>query len=546
MAKRTLAAVAAAIVTLVSGATTTATASPTSAQSPTAVDAWGQPSADAGGSNFNPGETQLTASNVPRLRPAWSADAFTIAGSAIVNRVAYYTTGPGNTADHASLVAKNVATGATLWSMQLPLGTFNQPSVAGNRLLLSYYWAPRPTGNDLYGGLLAVDLTNHSIAWRAETGTSDTPHDVVSQNGLAFFGDNTHLRGYRVSDGKLLWSQPATSQFGPTLAMGSSVFANVDDHLKAFDQKTGRVLWSAPLAYSDLAAGPVAADGHVYIESYPYIEAFNATGCGAATCAPIWRMRPPGDIGFNMLLGGAGAGRLTVSWRDETVGHFHSLLSSLSAATGKPFWTRTVNTAGEPPMRSGNLIWLQTRDDWLESFSVATGAHLGTTVIPNANGYEQRAAVSDGTVLVDTMGTMEALRIASPTQHEPITGPGGKCVDVRSAGQADGTPVQLYTCNGTASQDWTNVRSRASIMAYGKCLDSRSGGTANGTKVQLWTCNSTNAQAWVPQLDGSLLNPASGKCLDDPRGSLTNGTQLQLYTCNKTASQRWKIANSIL
>src|SRR5262249_23194851 len=36
-----------------------------------------------------------------------------------------------------------------------------------------------------------------------------------------------------------------------------------------------------------------------------------------------------------------------------------------------------------------------------------------------------------------------------------ITGIAGKCVDVRAAGTADGTPVQLYDCNGTNAQQWT-------------------------------------------------------------------------------------------
>ncbi|MFD6984643.1 family 16 glycosylhydrolase, partial [Streptomyces sp. NPDC059956] len=37
----------------------------------------------------------------------------------------------------------------------------------------------------------------------------------------------------------------------------------------------------------------------------------------------------------------------------------------------------------------------------------------------------------------------------------PITGTGGKCVDVAGAGTANGTPVQLYDCNGSAAQRWS-------------------------------------------------------------------------------------------
>ncbi|MFE1930906.1 ricin-type beta-trefoil lectin domain protein [Streptomyces sp. NPDC059474] len=36
-----------------------------------------------------------------------------------------------------------------------------------------------------------------------------------------------------------------------------------------------------------------------------------------------------------------------------------------------------------------------------------------------------------------------------------ITGVGGKCVDVAGANSANGTPIQLYDCNGSAAQQWT-------------------------------------------------------------------------------------------
>ena len=120
-----------------------------------------------------------------------------------------------------------------------------------------------------------------------------------------------------------------------------------------------------------------------------------------------------------------------------------------------------------------------------------------------------------------------------------ITGNGGKCVDVNGANTADGTHVQLWTCNGTTAQQWTWNTGDSTIRALGKCMDITSGGTANGTKVQLWTCNGTGAQVWQSRSDGSLFNPQSGRCLDDPAQNTTNGTQLQIYDCNSTVAQVW-------
>jgi hypothetical protein len=111
------------------------------------------------------------------------------------------------------------------------------------------------------------------------------------------------------------------------------------------------------------------------------------------------------------------------------------------------------------------------------------------------------------------------------------------CLDVRAAGTADGTPVQVYTCNGTGAQTWT-ATSGSQLQALGKCLDVSGAGTANGTKVQLWTCNGTGAQVWQHQSNGEYINPNSGKCLDDT-GFGGVGTQVQIWACADSSNQQW-------
>ncbi|EOD68698.1 chitinase [Amycolatopsis vancoresmycina] len=122
----------------------------------------------------------------------------------------------------------------------------------------------------------------------------------------------------------------------------------------------------------------------------------------------------------------------------------------------------------------------------------------------------------------------------------PITGIGGKCVDVAAASTANGTAVQLYDCNGTNAQQWT-VGSDGSLQALGKCLDVTSAGTANGTTIQLWDCNGSTAQKWTANAAKNLVNTGSGKCLDATGNSSANGTRLQIWTCASTANQQWTL-----
>jgi beta-glucanase (GH16 family) len=121
-----------------------------------------------------------------------------------------------------------------------------------------------------------------------------------------------------------------------------------------------------------------------------------------------------------------------------------------------------------------------------------------------------------------------------------ITGIGGKCVDVAGANTANGTPVQLWDCNGTGAQQWT-VGSDGTIRALGKCMDVTAGSTADGAQVQLFDCNGTGAQRWVVTAAHDIVNPQANKCLDATGVSSANGTRLQIWTCSGGANQKWTV-----
>jgi hypothetical protein len=120
----------------------------------------------------------------------------------------------------------------------------------------------------------------------------------------------------------------------------------------------------------------------------------------------------------------------------------------------------------------------------------------------------------------------------------PIKGIASKCLDDFRGGTANGNPIDLWRCNGTAAQKWT-IATGNTLQVRGKCLNVFRGGTANGNPIDLWRCNGTRAQVWLHQADGAYKNPASGKCLNDSRAGTANGTKINLWRCNGTAAQKW-------
>ncbi|MEU7411397.1 lectin [Streptomyces sp. NPDC042638] len=129
---------------------------------------------------------------------------------------------------------------------------------------------------------------------------------------------------------------------------------------------------------------------------------------------------------------------------------------------------------------------------------------------------------------------------ASPAQAATgaVTGLAGKCLDIAGANSADGTPVQLYDCNGTAAQQWT-VGSDGTIRALGKCLDVSGNSTADGAKVQLWSCTGGANQKWTVTAAHDIVNPQANKCLDVTDNNSANGTRIQIWSCGGGANQKW-------
>ncbi|KAJ7190226.1 ricin B lectin domain-containing protein, partial [Mycena pura] len=115
-----------------------------------------------------------------------------------------------------------------------------------------------------------------------------------------------------------------------------------------------------------------------------------------------------------------------------------------------------------------------------------------------------------------------------------------KCIT--AASNVNGAAVEIEDCiaAGSASQSWT-VSGSALQIFWDKCLDVTGGATADGTKMQIWTCNTNNAnQKWT--LSGSTIHwSGHSNCLDLTDGRVTNGNIIQIWTCTGGNNQKWAL-----
>ncbi|MFF5085136.1 RICIN domain-containing protein [Actinoplanes sp. NPDC000266] len=126
-----------------------------------------------------------------------------------------------------------------------------------------------------------------------------------------------------------------------------------------------------------------------------------------------------------------------------------------------------------------------------------------------------------------------------------------KCVDARSAGTVNGTPIQQYACNSSTAQQYQFTPTDSGYVRIAnrgnaaQVLDVTNVSTADNAKIQTWSYGGGANQQWQPVSEGGgyyhFVNRNSGKCLDVPAASQADSVQLVQYACNGTAAQSFRL-----
>jgi predicted alpha-1,2-mannosidase len=255
----------------------------------------------------------------------------------------------------------------------------------------------------------------------------------------------------------------------------------------------------------------------------------------------------------NWAVGNDDLGTMSAWYVWSALGMFPETPGTADLALGSPMFTQiTVALGGggtisiNAPAAADNAPYVQSltyngntwNNAYLPPSFALNGGTLNYTLGTTANTSWASSASSAPPSYPGGGGAQPPLPQAGPTG--PVSSAiAGMCIDDNQSGTANGTAIQIHTCNGTGAQQVT-LPGDGTLHVMGGCLDVSQSAIANGTLVQLYQCNDSGAQQW--RISGNtLVNPESGKCLDDPHSSTTNGTQLQIYTCNGSAAQHWTL-----
>jgi chitinase len=236
----------------------------------------------------------------------------------------------------------------------------------------------------------------------------------------------------------------------------------------------------------------------------------------------------------NLMTMDFGNGQNALNDAESAANAVHSQLGGIYTGLSSAALWNLIGLTPIAGQNDDNEYFSQSDASTLESFAAANGVQ--ELSFWEVDGYDKATGYAYSRIFNAITGAGGGT-VTGPTGA--ITGLAGKCADVAGGNSANGTAIDLYTCNGTAAQQW-QVASDGTLRALGKCMDVTAAGTADGTAVELYDCNGTGAQQWTHS-GATLVNPASSKCLDVTGPSSVDGTHLQIWTCSGATNQQWTL-----
>ncbi|MFG2668883.1 ricin-type beta-trefoil lectin domain protein [Streptomyces sp. NPDC048387] len=321
--------------------------------------------------------------------------------------------------------------------------------------------------------------------------------------------------------------------------------------IRFYDQKSAD--WLAPYAKATAAdlqritTLPVTVDTKPVGWEHVRLKGEVIVGVLHRPCVPPAGEGSMGSTGWKVVRDGSGTANLSCGFTNssvpETVTSGHAYIDdSFFTAQGKP-----TAAMGETYMRNhisheiGHTLGLTHANRSLTKGDCVKGTDSGEFPVMCSPTYayqDKRAGTYVQQFDVQGLRLLAAGAGAALPPQGKVTGLGGKCLDVKGGKAANGTQIQLYTCNGSVAQSWI-LGKDGTFRALGKCLDDSRNLTANGNRIQLYDCNGSAAQRWTVNGKGQIVHVASGKVLDVTGGKTDNGTVVQLYAAGGDKRQVW-------
>lgn len=236
-----------------------------------------------------------------------------------------------------------IADGSLAWTGPAGFG-----QTQGTRVGVGYIPDLKMLVNGALGWNLASPSQVPTLLWNR---TTEADYGKYGGESLQVYGDGVivfstaldFIRGVNVTNGKTLWTTPATTGFiyGMSYFDGEVIHGGYDGNMRAWNVTTGELIWTFNPGsyYSEWSWSPAVAYGMVYEHNQDtYVYAVNATNGHL-----VWKAKGPG-IAYSDYLTVAD-GKVFVEmgenqYRDPATGAYgHSEFDAIDAYTGQLVWS---------------------------------------------------------------------------------------------------------------------------------------------------------------------------------------------------------------
>ncbi|WP_328739785.1 ricin-type beta-trefoil lectin domain protein [Streptomyces erythrochromogenes] len=456
------------------------------------------------------------------------------------------------TGKHRISIVAAAAAAAIVGTLQLPSTAFGTEDTTGTAGTASTAGIESPAdGTD---GADSAPPTGDGPDAHAEDSTTHGSDGTVFRNGIMSLGTQAAPKAATRSAAAAAPTTPAAAappQGEGWKLSGATKWLTTGYTIKFYDQKSAD--WLGPYVQASAADLrritnlPVAVDTKPVGWDYVRPKGEVIVGVLHRPCVPPAGEGSMGSTGWKIVRDGTGTANLSCGFTSssvaETVTSGHAYIDdSFFTAAGKP-----TAAMGETYMRNhvshelGHTLGLAHANRSLTKSDCVKGTDSGQFPVMCSPTYayqDKRAGTYVQQYDVQGLRRLAAGAGATLSPQGKVTGIGSKCLDVKGGKAANGTQIQLYTCNGSAAQSWI-LGKDGTFRAFGKCLDNARNASTNGNKISLHDCNGSAAQRWSVNAKGQIVHVASGKVLDVAGGATANGTVVQLYTANTNKRQVW-------
>ncbi|MET9836675.1 ricin-type beta-trefoil lectin domain protein [Streptomyces virginiae] len=452
------------------------------------------------------------------------------------------------TGKHRISIVAAAAAAAIVGTLQLPSTAFGTEDTTGATGTTGTTGIESPAESAPPAGV-APDAHAEDSATHGSDGT-------VFRNGVMSLGTQTASpmaapRSAAAAAAAAPAAAPTPPQGEGWKLSGATKWLTTGYTIKFYDQKSAD--WLGPYVQASAADLRRVTNLPVTVDTKPvgwdYVRPRGEVIVGVLhrPCVPPAGEGSMGSTGWKIVRDGTGTANLSCGFTSssvaETVTSGHAYIDdSFFTPAGKP-----TAAMGETYMRNhvshelGHTLGLAHANRSLTKSDCVKGTDSGQFPVMCSPTYayqDKRAGTYVQQFDVQGLRRLAAGAGATLSPQGRVSGIGSKCLDVKGGKAANGTQIQLYTCNGTAAQSWI-LGKDGTLRALGKCLDNARNASTNENKISLYDCNGSAAQRWSVNAKGQIVHVASGKVLDATGGATANGTVVQLYTANTNKRQVW-------